>query len=214
LLLPYLAGGLLVGVIGPLSWYLRDDPASALGILVSTLALPVVLALPVGKGLSKPDIWSTDLSLPGFLAVRPLATDEMVVIKMEAAALSASISWALSLAFLSLWLPLWANLRPLILVRSYLVQFYGQSVYPLYAIAGLSILAGVFLTWKFLVGGLWIGLSGNRKLFAVSALPYGLAPMGLLLVVLLVRPDSPLRIWIRHDLERLPSLWNGSACLS
>ena len=149
LLLPLLIGGLLLAVIGPLSWGLENDSGTTLRILVAALVMPVILAAPVGKGFSKPDFWSADLSLPAFVAIRPLATDEMVVIKMKAAALSALISWLLVLTFLSVCLPLWANLEGLAGLR------FDASHY---AIAILSILLGVFLTWRFLVGGLWIGL--------------------------------------------------------
>jgi hypothetical protein len=212
LYLPLYIGGLLLVVIGPLSWYMRDEPGTTMRILAATLAMPIILALPVGKGFSKPDFWSADLSLPGFVAVRPLATAEMVVIKMQVAVLSTAISWSLVLVFLSLWLPIWANLNSLTLVQSAVSQIYGQ--FAQYAIVALSILAGVFLTWRFLVSGFWIGLSGNRKLFAASALPYGLSPIGLILVALLVRPDSPLRVWIRHDPDRLLSLVEWIALLA
>jgi len=202
-LLPVLVGVLCLVVIAPLSWSLRNEPAATLRILITALAMPVILALPVGKGFSKPDFWSKDLSLPAFVAVRPLATEEMVVIKMEAAALSAGISWMLVLAFVSLWLPLWANIDSLKPIRLAAMRIYGQSVY---VIAALCILAAVFLTWRFLVSGLWIGLSGNRKLFAASALPYGLTPLVLLPVVLLFGPNSALRVWIHDDPDRLLSL--------
>src|SRR6185436_1576660 len=117
LLLPSCIGALLVLIIGPLSWLLRNDAGSAVWILAWTLAMPMILALPLGKGFSKADFWSKDLSLPAFVAVRPLATGELVVTKMKVAALSAGISWLLVLVFLSLWLPLWANLAPLMMVR-------------------------------------------------------------------------------------------------
>ena len=203
-LLPLCAGALLLVVIGPLSWHMRNDPASTLRILIATLAMPVILAAPVGKGLSKPDFWSTDLSLPAFVAVRPLATGDMVVIKMKVAAVSAAISWLLVLAFLSIWLPLWANLETLNFIRIYFWALYGQSMNPQYAIGALSILAGMVVTWRFLVGGLWIGLSGNRKLFAASAAPYGFVPVfGLIGVLLLFRNSQSLLRWIQDNVDRL-----------
>ena len=65
-LLPLCAGALLLVVIGPLSWHMRNDPASTLRILIATLAMPVILAAPVGKGFSKPDFFGpqTCRSLP------------------------------------------------------------------------------------------------------------------------------------------------------
>jgi hypothetical protein len=117
LVLPLLTAGLLGLVVVPLSWKARTDAASTLRILVTTLAMPIVLALPVGKAFSKPDFWSADLSIPQFVAVRPLSTSEMVTIKMKAAAVSTAASWFLVLAFIFVWLPFWADLAWFTAVR-------------------------------------------------------------------------------------------------
>ena len=165
--------------------------------------MPVILAAAVGEGFSKPDFWSRDLSLPVFVAVRPLATGELVVTKMKVAALSAAISWLLVLVFLSIWLPLWADLAPLSMVRVGFWMIFGHSVYPQYGIAVLGILGGMFLTWKFLVGGLWIGLSGNRKFFIASAAAYGLVVLlGIIGLTILLNNDRAVRGWVREDPNR------------
>jgi len=145
LLLPLFIGRLLVLVIGPLSWYLRNEPGADLRILVTTLAMPMILALPVGKAFSKPDLWSSDLSVPSFVAVRPLATSELVIIKMKVAALSAVISWLLVFAFLLVRLPLGENFRWFAAV----------------------VIAGMFVTWRFLVGGLGVSLWRAERLLLV-----------------------------------------------
>ena len=95
------------------------------------------------------------------IGVRPLATNELVAIKLKVAARSAAIAWLIVLVFLALWLPLWANLDGLAMIRVGFWMAYGHSVHPQYAIAALIVLGGMLLTWKFLVGGLWIGLSGT-----------------------------------------------------
>lgn len=48
LLLPLCIGALLLLVIGPLSWHMRNEADSTLRILAATLAMPMFLALPVG----------------------------------------------------------------------------------------------------------------------------------------------------------------------
>jgi len=175
----------------------------------------MILAVPVGKGFSKPDFWSSDLSLPPFQAVRPLATGEMVVIKMKVAALSAVISWLLVLIFLSVWLPLWANLAPLTMIRIGFWMIYDHSVYPQYVIAALSIIAGLFLTWKFLVGGLWIGLCGNRRFFIASAAAYCLVLiLGMIGLIILLDHDKAVRGWVREDPNRLLSYIEWIAALA
>jgi hypothetical protein len=86
------------------------------------------------------------------------------------------ISWFLVFAFLALWLPFWANLDSINMIRGVLWQIHGHSVYPQYALAVLGTVAGIFITWRFLIGGLWLGLSGNNRVFALSAVPYVLVP--------------------------------------
>ena len=207
--LPLCVAGLLVLVIGPLSVLMRDDPASTLRILIATLAMPMILALPVGKAFSKPDFWSGDLSFPSFLAVRPLATADMVFVKMKVAAVSAALSWLLVVAFLSVWLPLWANIEALNGVRSVLWMLYGHSLYQQYAVVALAVLAGMFITWRFLVVGLWLGLSGNTKLFTASAIPYAFIPfVGLIGLALVTgRGQSSHLSWIHDNIDwLLPAL--------
>jgi hypothetical protein len=156
-----------------------------------------MLAAPVGKAFSKPELWSADLGLSAFIAVRPLATHEMVAIKMKVAAASAALSWLLVLLFLSLWLP-FANLDVVTGVQFALKQSH------LVPIAILGVMAAAFLTWRFLVAGLWIGLSGNKALFSLSAAPYALSPLLLILFLFtFVSPTSWLRVWIRTDPDEL-----------
>ncbi len=204
LVLPLLIAGLLIVVFGPVSWQMRNEAASTLRILLAAFAMPIILAAPFGKAFSKPDFWSGDLAFPAFLAARPMTAADMVIIKMKVAALSAAISWLLVLAFLSTWLPLWANLDSLATIRLLLWQIYGHSLYPQYAIAALSIAAGVLLTWRFLVGSLWLGLSGERTLFAASAIPYAFLPVvGLIGLLVLFRRGESLLAWLRTNADGL-----------
>jgi hypothetical protein len=198
--LPLLVGSLLGLVIFPLSWSQRNDGDGSLWILVATLAMPMILALAVGKAFSKPDFWSKELSIPGFIAVRPLATVDMVAIRLRVAAASTAVSWLLVLAFLSLWLPLWANHDSLAMVRGTLWMIYGHVLYPQYTIAALGLVAGILLTWRFLVGGLWLGLSGNTKVFALSAIPYVLVPfVGIPGVVASIEFREPILVWLQRN---------------
>ena len=204
LLLPSCIGALLILVIAPLSWLLRNDAGSAVWILVWTLAMPMILAFPLGKGFSKADFWSKDLALPAFVAIRPLATGEMVVTKMKVAALSAGISLLLVLVFLSIWLPLWADLAPLMMIRIGFWMAYGHSMWAEYAISALFVATSAFVTWKLLVGGLWIGLSGSRKKFITAAVVYCLVPLlGFIGLAILLNHDQKVRTWATEDPNRV-----------
>lgn len=214
-LLPFCVGALLVLVIAPLSWFLRNENGNAVWILAWTLATPMILAFSLGKGFSKPDFWSGDLSLPTFVAIRPLATGELIVTKMKVAALSAGVSWLLVLAFLSLWLPLWANLAPLMMVRVGFWMAYGHSMWAEYAISALFIASSMFVTWRLLVGGLWVGLSGSRKFFLTSAVVYCLLP--LLVFVgssILLNHDRAIRAWATEDPDRVLSICEWIAAVA
>jgi hypothetical protein len=204
MLLPLLIGALLIVFIGPIAWTTANTPGASLWILFWTLALPPIVALPLGKGFSKPDFWSANLNLPAYVAVRPLATGEMVVIKMKVAALSAAISWLLVVMFLALWLPFRANLEMLTTMRIGLWMVYGHSVFAQYLIAAVFVLAGMLLTWRFLVTGLWIGLAGNHRRFMGSAAIYSFALLaGLIGLTSLVNQDRAFRAWVREDPNRL-----------
>lgn len=209
-LLPVLVGALLIGVVCPLSWLVRTSADRFLPLLASALALPIVLAAPVETAFSKPDLWKADLGVPSFMAVSPLCSNEMVIVRLKTAALSALISWGLVLAFLATWLPTWANTKELRRLGQVLWQnAHHHSLFPQFAMAVLLILGGIFLTWRFLVAGLWLGLSGSQNLFTVSALSLVIVPsLGLWAFDEWVR-------WILDDPSRLtPFVWIAAACAS
>ncbi len=210
LLLPAAIAALLLLVIGPLSWHARNDAEDTLWVLMWTLATPVILAAAMGKGFSKPDFWSGSLALPPFLAVRPISNGEMVVVKMKVAALSVLSSWTLVLVFLGLWLPLWADLDSLTMMRVGYWMVQGHSVMPQYLMAALFTALGMLVTWKFLAGGLWVGLSGNRKWFIGSVFfYYGVFVLGLIGLIelnILLKDDAAFRQWLHKDPDRLLSM--------
>jgi len=163
----------------------------------------MLLAVPIGKAFSRPDGWSGQLSLSPFLATRPLSTGEWLVIKMKVAAVSAITSWSLILAFLSVWLPLWANLDALGTIRIGLWMVYGHSAGPQYLLAVLLLVAGGLLTWKFLVNGLWVGLSGSRRWFVGSAAVYsGIWLAGLICLTIYMNQPEPAGVHPRADPNR------------
>jgi hypothetical protein len=199
-LLPLLVGATLIVVIAPLSWYMRDGGGNTMRILAATLAMPIALALPVGKALSKPEWWSNEIFMPSFVAVRPLTNANFVITKMKVAALSAAISWLLVGVFISVWLGMWASLDRFNFLRVTLWSLYGRSLYPQYGLAVLLFVTGILLTWRFLVSGLWLGLSGNKNLFSMTAIPYGFALVFVLAfgVILPQKEDSILN-WMSSD---------------
>jgi len=150
---------LLLTTFGSVSWIFRADPRFTVDTLVKIAVMPAILAFALGKGFIKPEFWSTNLSLPTFVAVKPLPAGEFVVSKLRVAALSVIIAWVLILAFIALWLPLWADTTNLKQLLSEFRIFYPHSWQTIIV---LYLAVFMVLTWRCLVNGLWVGLSGSR----------------------------------------------------
>ena len=168
--LPVLVGGVLVAVIAPYSWFARNDAGGSLRLLLGTLATPILLAIPVGMAFARPTFWSEDLSVPAFIAIRPLTDEQIVAIKLKVSAASVAISWLLVVCFVGVWLSLWANLGAVSQLAISWWAFHERSVFSVYGTVALILVAGVVLTWRFLVSRLWSGLSGSRPLFMASVM--------------------------------------------
>ena len=201
LVLPALVGGVLVAVVLPFSWSSRGDASSSLRLLLGTLATPVMLAIPVGMAFARPTFWSEDLSVPGFVAIRPLTNEQMVAVRMKVAATSAAIAWLLVISFVVVWLSLWANLDAASQLAISWWAFHERSVSSVYGTVALMLAAGMTLTWRFLVSRLWSGLSGSRPLFSASV-------MSAVLVVIagLVFAADRLPGWVLGDPMRMAGL--------
>jgi hypothetical protein len=178
LLLPLYAALALAAIFGPCSWIFRHDPQYTLLMLVRLLVTPLILAFAIGKAFIKPELWSGDAALTAFQATRPLPDGEFVISKMKSAALSTALAWLFVLGFMALWLPLWADTTDLNRLLGGFRLSYPQSWL---AILVLSFAGLAVLTWRCLVSGLWVGLSGKRSLMiATSCLQVGL-PASLML---------------------------------
>ena len=198
LVLPLLVGGVLALVIAPFSWFARDDASGSLRLLLGTLATPIMLAIPVGMAFARPTFWSEDLSVPAFVAIRPLTDEEIVAIKMKVAAASVAISWLLVVCFVGVWLSLWANVDAVSQLAIQWWAFHEHSVFSVYGTVAVIPIAGVVLTWRFLVSRLWSGLSGSRPLFMASV-------MSAVLVVIagMVFAADRLPGWVLDDPARM-----------
>ncbi|MGO8697518.1 MAG: hypothetical protein ACLQVY_07355 [Limisphaerales bacterium] len=157
--LPVCVAFVLMCIFAPISWFNRTDPRSTNDMLGRVLGTPIVLAFIIGKAFIKPEFWSASLSFPAFFGVRPLATSEFTICKMKAAALSAIITCLLVTGFIVLWLQFWADTTqlhvPMVFSRVLHPHSWQVSVV-------LYFIAFVVLIWRCMVGGLWVGLSGNR----------------------------------------------------
>ena len=209
IVLPMLVAGVVVGVIAPMSWLMRTDGGDTMRLLLAALATPIVLALPVGAAFSKPRFWSEDLAVLPFVAVRPLSAEDLVATKVKVAAASVVLSWLVLLLFVAVWMSLWANLESVSHLAIQLWAFHGRSAAAVLGIAALVVIAGMVLTWRFMVSRLWSGLSGRRPLFIGSV-----ACLALVAIAAIVFDAGRLPGWLLDDPARFaPILWIAAAAL-
>jgi hypothetical protein len=98
---------------------------------------------------------------------------------------------------------LWGNLAPLKNAANLIAQVYGSSWLVPVAIALLAIVAGILVTWRFMVSGLWLGLSGNKNLFMAFAVPYAFFPLVAIgVLVTLNESDRLLPLLVNSNLSR------------
>jgi pimeloyl-ACP methyl ester carboxylesterase len=168
--LPILVCGVILLFIAPLSVIFRHDASTTFRLLLGTLAAPVILAVPVGMAFGKPAFWSDDLSVPAFLAVRPMSDEDVIAIKVKVALMSSAVSWLVLILFAGTWLTLWGNLDALSWFAIQLWAVQSHSVARVFAMGALIVIAGWIFTWRFLVSGMWSAVSGRRALFIGSAL--------------------------------------------
>ena len=164
----------------PFSWFKRHDTDFTYFILVRMLIVPLVLSFVVGKGFVKCEFWSTSFRLPNFLAARPLSAVEHVKTKMKVAAVSVAIAWLLVFAFLSLYLTSWANLTDL---REDFFFYRLRNPESWLATGMLSGVCLMLVSWRLMVGGLWVGLFGSRSHYIAWSTLQILGPVLVILAV-------------------------------
>ena len=169
-----------------ISWVNRTDPRFTNYLLGRILGMPLVLAFVLGKGVVKPDFWSTNLALPGFLAIRPLREGEFVACKMKVAAVSALITCSLVAGFIALWLPLWADTTQLRLPMVFSRVLHPHS-WQIFVVLYFAVF--VVVTWRCLVSDLWAGLSGSRSYY-IGCLCLGVMLPALLLLACGIWSDT------------------------
>jgi hypothetical protein len=208
MVLPALVGLNLL-VLMPMSWLVRDNAADTFRLLLMALAAPIGLAIPVGVAFSKPTFWSEQMAVPAFVAVRPLSSEDLVAIKVKVAALSAALSWLVVLGFVTTWLWWWGNLDAVSQLALQLWAFHGHSIAAVYGIALLVAVAGMFLTWRFLVSRMWSGLSGRLPLLVGSVVS-----LAVIVIAGLVFDAGTWPGWLFADPSRLaPLAWIAAAAV-
>lgn len=165
-LMPLAVAAVLALIVTPTLFQEGLGIEATMLVLGWLLVTPLLLALAIGMGFGKPDLWTRDTSLPPFLALRPLRCGDWVMLKLKVAALSALLAWLLVLVVTPLWLAHRGDVRPLVAWWETRVLIEGGA--RAWGSAVLVIPCVVVLTWQLLVAGIFTGLSGRPALVTAS----------------------------------------------
>jgi polyhydroxybutyrate depolymerase len=147
-----------------------DEPAvltlvTLAGMLLTPPFLAAFVAVTVGR--SNPDA-SSSYGLTPFVATRPLSTAALVAAKLRMAMASTLFAWLLVLVAIPLGLTV-SGTWPVVVERARgLAEFFGAPRAVVFAL--LCLLGLLATTWKQLVQGLSIGLTGREGLIKSSVL--------------------------------------------
>lgn len=178
-------------------YVVRQEPPvltmiALVGMLLTPPFLAAFVALTVGR--SNPDA-SRAYGLTPFVATRPLSTPAMVFVKLRMALLSTLFAWLLVLTAALLGITV-AGRWPVVLDEVHgFTEFFGA---PRAIVVALLLLLGLLAaTWKQLVQGLAIGLSGREGLIKSSVLVRlsSLVLIGLGTHLLNVSRDARIFLW-------------------
>jgi len=161
----------LVGIVLPfeisLLFAFRESPEIIFATLAAVLLTPVLMAVFVASTVSKASPKGSDAyELPQFLAIRPLTSVALITAKIKATIRSTLASWLLILLAIPIALSLSGTWPVLVDGARDLADFAGTPRAVVLGVLGLSAL--VASTWKQLVQGLYIGLSGRPWLVKAS----------------------------------------------
>ena len=154
----------------PLLFLFREADIIVVEIVVASLLLPPFLAVFVAATVAKSSANASEsYGITPFIATRPVEDRALVVAKWQAALLSTLAAWMIVAVVVPLGL-IWSDAaEPIINIARNVDDALGR---PRAIILGLLILAGlVGSTWKQLVQGLYIAMSGRE--WAVKGVAFG-----------------------------------------
>jgi hypothetical protein len=142
----------------------RISPAAM--SLLAWIAVLLMLATTLGQSAGKFDLWGKE-EIPSFFAIRPLTTNQLVLIKFLAAGLSTLATCGLFLVFVALWALV--DVSPLN-ARESLMRSLAHHLSPNYVAIAIALFIGLAaVTWRSMATGLWLGLVGRKWVSVVMA---------------------------------------------
>jgi hypothetical protein len=176
----------------------NDTPALVAYTLVGALLTPPFMAAFVATGVRKSNPHGSDASeMSPFVATRPLTSAALIAGKVRMAVWSTLATWLLLLVAIPVALTL-SGTWPVVTERArQLID--GVGAPRTVAVALLALGGLVASTWKQLVQGLYVGLSGREWLIRSSAC----VTLAFLIFI------EPIVAWIRGSSDVRVALWNA-----
>jgi hypothetical protein len=192
----------LVAILLPfelaLLFVFRDTPVIVFEILGGVLLTPPFMAAFVAATVSKSNPHASDShGLTPFIATRPLTSASLIAAKLKATIWSTVAAWLLVIVAIPVALKLSGTLPLVIEWKHDLVGFVGTPraiVIVLLGFAGL-----LAATWKQLVKGLYIGMSGREWVVKTSVF----VTLSILAIIV------PLAYWVIGNRFLMGVLWNA-----
>ena len=198
----------VMGMSGIPSW-LSDDVSenATLGFLFWFLVSPFLFSSIIGRGFGKPDFWSQELRISPFHAILPMTSGPWVISKMKVAFWSVVITWGMVFYLSFLWVSFAGDFGGL---EAWFrrIQFYYSSV-ERWGLLLLSFPTLVVMTWRFLVSGLAVGMSGRKIWFFLGNLWVGFLCVALFVCLLWQSDNEQHALRLYHFwpwIEKLPFL--------
>jgi len=192
----------LVGILLPFElsmlFVFSDNPVIVFETLVVVLLTPPFMGAFVAATVGRSSRGASDsYELTPFVARRPLNSASLITAKLEATIRSTLASWLLVLVAVPLVLALSGTSSVAADAARRLVKIAGAPRAVAIGLLGLAVL--VTTTWKQLVHGLFIGMSGRAWLVKASV-------FGTLALLAVIVPLVP---WVLGSKAVIAELWNA-----
>lgn len=162
-------------------------------ILALMLIGPLLLSGVLGAAMAKFDQLDPTRELPVYIAIRPMTNGGMVMAKLAMAMASSALTWLLTVAGICLCLAVTGKGN--LLSTAGLVTPYGTLAYTT---GSLPVLLLVVWTWKNLVAGIGVGLTGRPWVVNLCNFLRPAFFMGLVALVMAARLNENLQEGLLH----------------
>ena len=160
---------------------LGNPDVAAAGLILAVIVFFMgFLAALIGGGFAKTHFQAREAGLSPFTLARPMSSGGLVAAKLKTAALSGLAGWVVVALVVPPFFALMGYAGPLATLWGRLLP--DRSLLEVLVIVPLMVAALLVLTWKGLVGGLTVGLTGRPWIGVVNVLVTYIAVGGAMLL--------------------------------